>query len=155
MLKSASDRIPYRPDLKGPRSRSAKDADTLLRVLCHKRDNDASEFLKLQYQLPKSSGDFCSHPLWKLVPYHCCLNKRYHTISPCNIYHPASLLQFQLSLKTWSPFKNIFVFFIFVFLYSSCMRVINLTTEMTYSQSEWKKRILAICSNLNDDGDYL
>jgi len=55
MLKSASDHISYRPDLKGPRNRSARDADTLLRVLCHKRDNDASEFLKLQYQLPKSS----------------------------------------------------------------------------------------------------
>ncbi|WOL10570.1 hypothetical protein Cni_G19329 [Canna indica] len=35
--------------------RSATDADTLLRILCHKKDKVASNFLKIQYQLPKSS----------------------------------------------------------------------------------------------------
>eukprot|EP00850_Spirogloea_muscicola_P012569 SM000082S22811 [mRNA] locus=s82:26155:33864:- [translate_table: standard] len=35
------------------RSRSATDADTLLRVLCHRADRNASKFLKTQYKLPK------------------------------------------------------------------------------------------------------
>jgi len=70
MLRSASNHISYQPAPKSPGNRSAQDADTLFRVLCHKKDNDASEFLKLHYQLPKSSGDFCSHPPLRLVPYH-------------------------------------------------------------------------------------
>eukprot|EP00249_Psilotum_nudum_P007988 c20960_g1_i1 orf=699-4043(-) len=32
------------------------DADSLLRVLCHRVDNESSVFLKKQYKLPKSSG---------------------------------------------------------------------------------------------------
>lgn len=32
-----------------------EDAQTLIRVLCHKKDRDASKFLKRQYQLPASS----------------------------------------------------------------------------------------------------
>ena len=35
-----------------------EDAQTLIRVLCHKKDREASKFLKRQYQLPASSGDF-------------------------------------------------------------------------------------------------
>lgn len=37
-----------------------EDAQTLMRVLCHKKDKQASRFLKRQYQLPTSSGDFSS-----------------------------------------------------------------------------------------------
>lgn len=55
MLRSASNHISYQPDPMRPRNRSARDADTLLRVLCHKKDNNASDFLRLQYQLPRSS----------------------------------------------------------------------------------------------------
>eukprot|EP01018_Ginkgo_biloba_P012594 Gb_03723 [translate_table: standard] len=36
--------------------KSANDADTLLRVLCHRSDSEASKFLKKQYRLPKSAG---------------------------------------------------------------------------------------------------
>ncbi|KAH9317164.1 hypothetical protein KI387_018933, partial [Taxus chinensis] len=36
-------------------SRSSKDSDTLLRVLCHRSDKAASKFLKKQYRLPKSA----------------------------------------------------------------------------------------------------
>lgn len=36
--------------------KSAKDADTLLRVLCHRSDREASKYLKEQYKLPKSAG---------------------------------------------------------------------------------------------------
>lgn len=32
--------------------RSATDADTLLRVLCHRTDKDTSKFLKKQYKMP-------------------------------------------------------------------------------------------------------
>ncbi|XP_020581902.1 uncharacterized protein LOC110025575 isoform X2 [Phalaenopsis equestris] len=42
-------------DHKKPGNRSAKDADTFLRVLCHMKDENASEFLRVRYQLPKSS----------------------------------------------------------------------------------------------------
>lgn len=37
-----------------------EDAQTLIRVLCHKKDREASKFLKRQYQLPASSGDTLS-----------------------------------------------------------------------------------------------
>lgn len=59
MLMSASQQIPNHLEIKKPGRRSATDVDTLLRVLCHKKDKYASKFLKIQYQLPKSSGDFC------------------------------------------------------------------------------------------------
>ena len=36
--------------------KSVKDADTLLRVLCHRSDREASKFLKKQYKFPKSAG---------------------------------------------------------------------------------------------------
>lgn len=42
-------------DQKRPGSRCAEDADTFLRVLCHMKDETASEFLRARYQLPKSS----------------------------------------------------------------------------------------------------
>ncbi|KAF6133951.1 hypothetical protein GIB67_040715 [Kingdonia uniflora] len=35
--------------------RGVEDSQTLLRVLCHKKDREASKFLKRQYQLPPSS----------------------------------------------------------------------------------------------------
>ncbi|XP_039009647.1 protein unc-13 homolog [Hibiscus syriacus] len=38
------------------------DAHTLMRVLCHKKDREASKFLKVQYQLPMSS-DYDDSPL--------------------------------------------------------------------------------------------
>ncbi|KAK1274447.1 hypothetical protein QJS04_geneDACA022258 [Acorus gramineus] len=53
MLMRASEQISFNTDLK--RSRFVDDADTLLRILCHKKDKDASKFLKRHYQLPKSS----------------------------------------------------------------------------------------------------
>ncbi|XP_020248404.1 uncharacterized protein LOC109825902, partial [Asparagus officinalis] len=55
MLRNASNHISHSSNPIRPGNRSARDADTLLRVLCHKKDDDASEFLKLHYQLPKSS----------------------------------------------------------------------------------------------------
>ncbi|XP_077248543.1 DNA topoisomerase 4 subunit B (DUF810) isoform X2 [Tasmannia lanceolata] len=55
MLMSASQQISTKSDSMKSGGRCAEDADTLLRVLCHKTDSKASEFLKRQYQLPKSS----------------------------------------------------------------------------------------------------
>ncbi|URD81413.1 hypothetical protein MUK42_00819 [Musa troglodytarum] len=55
MLMSASQQIPNHPEIKKPGRRSATDVDTLLRVLCHKKDKCASKFLKIRYQLPRSS----------------------------------------------------------------------------------------------------
>ncbi|GLJ39640.1 hypothetical protein SUGI_0810350 [Cryptomeria japonica] len=37
-------------------NKTANDADTILRVLCHRSDSEASNFLKKQYKLPKSAG---------------------------------------------------------------------------------------------------
>ncbi|OAY73313.1 hypothetical protein ACMD2_09991 [Ananas comosus] len=55
MLVSASEQTAYHlKPTTGGRS-CANDAQTLLRVLCHKKDGSASEFLKMHYQLPKSS----------------------------------------------------------------------------------------------------
>jgi hypothetical protein len=38
--------------------KTGKDTQTLLRVLCHKKDRSASKFLKLHYELPRSSGAY-------------------------------------------------------------------------------------------------
>lgn len=37
-------------------SRNVGDAQTLMRVLCHMKDTEASKFLKRHYNLPASSG---------------------------------------------------------------------------------------------------
>ncbi|XP_042503739.1 protein unc-13 homolog [Macadamia integrifolia] len=55
MLMSASEQISMGLDCSKPGTRHLEDAHTLLRVLCHKKDKEASKFLKRQYQLPKSS----------------------------------------------------------------------------------------------------
>lgn len=55
MLLSATQQMSIQPSRKKPGKRSPKDVDTLLRVLCHNKDEHASEFLKMQYELPKSS----------------------------------------------------------------------------------------------------
>ncbi|KAF8379445.1 hypothetical protein HHK36_028881 [Tetracentron sinense] len=56
MLMSASELISPGSDYWKHDNRSAEDAHTLIRVLCHKKDREASNFLKKQYQLPMSSG---------------------------------------------------------------------------------------------------
>ena len=37
-------------------TKTANDADALLRVLCHRMDTEASSYLKKQYKLPKASA---------------------------------------------------------------------------------------------------
>ncbi|KAF3788518.1 hypothetical protein EJ110_NYTH20047 [Nymphaea thermarum] len=54
-LMAASEQISTELGHVKPSNRSAERADTLLRVLCHKGDKSASNFLKMQYNLPKSS----------------------------------------------------------------------------------------------------
>ncbi|XP_050227666.1 protein unc-13 homolog isoform X2 [Mercurialis annua] len=54
MLMDASEHISVAYD-SGKSGRRLEDADTLVRVLCHKKDREASKFLKKQYQLPMSS----------------------------------------------------------------------------------------------------
>nr|GFA33414.1 protein unc-13 homolog isoform X1 [Tanacetum cinerariifolium] len=38
------------------RSKLGADTKTLLRILCHRSDNEASQFLKKQYKIPKSGA---------------------------------------------------------------------------------------------------
>lgn len=47
--------------------RSLDDANTLIRVLCHKKDKEASKFLKLHYHLPASS-DYLDPPSYESTP---------------------------------------------------------------------------------------
>ncbi|KAI3727581.1 hypothetical protein L6452_16197 [Arctium lappa] len=47
--------------------RSLDDVNTLIRVLCHKKDREASKFLKLQYHLPASS-DYIDTPSFESTP---------------------------------------------------------------------------------------
>ncbi|KAI0520525.1 hypothetical protein KFK09_008001 [Dendrobium nobile] len=54
-LINSSKQTYHQHDHKKPGNRGAKDADTFLRVLCHMKDENASEFLRVRYQLPKSS----------------------------------------------------------------------------------------------------
>lgn len=55
MLMSASEYISVVQDSSKDGTRRLDDAHTLLRVLCHKKDKEASSFLKRHYQLPASS----------------------------------------------------------------------------------------------------
>ncbi|XP_078442057.1 DNA topoisomerase 4 subunit B (DUF810) [Wolffia australiana] len=56
MLRSSSEHINPETDVQAlPGERRATDADALLRVLCHRKDREASKFLKKHYRLPKSS----------------------------------------------------------------------------------------------------
>ncbi|XP_071702005.1 protein unc-13 homolog isoform X2 [Rutidosis leptorrhynchoides] len=47
--------------------RSLDDANTLIRVLCHKKDKEASKFLKTHYHLPASS-DYVDTPSYESTP---------------------------------------------------------------------------------------
>ncbi|CAA6669484.1 unnamed protein product [Spirodela intermedia] len=40
----------------GSRSRVGADSETLIRILCHRSDSEASQFLKKQYKIPKSAA---------------------------------------------------------------------------------------------------
>lgn len=55
-LRHASEQMASGSNAHGNGSKTASDADTLLRVLCHRNENEASNFLKKQYKLPKSAG---------------------------------------------------------------------------------------------------
>uniref|UniRef100_A0A5B7C3J2 MHD1 domain-containing protein n=1 Tax=Davidia involucrata TaxID=16924 RepID=A0A5B7C3J2_DAVIN len=55
MLMTASEHISTGLDSRKHGRRFLGDAHTLIRVLCHKKDREASKFLKRQYQLPASS----------------------------------------------------------------------------------------------------
>lgn len=43
-------------EMQGGRSRLGADTKTLLRILCHRSDSEASQFLKKQFKIPKSSA---------------------------------------------------------------------------------------------------
>lgn len=47
-------------EMQGSRSKLGADTKTLLRILCHRGDSEASQFLKKQYKIPKSSAQFIS-----------------------------------------------------------------------------------------------
>ncbi|XP_021735896.1 uncharacterized protein LOC110702487 isoform X2 [Chenopodium quinoa] len=55
MLMNASEHISTRVQSGDHSRRSLDDANTLIRILCHKKDTEASKFLKRQYRLPPSS----------------------------------------------------------------------------------------------------
>ncbi|KAL5748684.1 hypothetical protein ACOSP7_025728 [Xanthoceras sorbifolium] len=55
MLMSASEHISIKLDPRKHGHMQLEDANTLVRVLCHKKDREASRFLKKQYQLPIAS----------------------------------------------------------------------------------------------------
>lgn len=40
--------------MQGGRSKLGADSKTLIRILCHRSDPEASQFLKKQYKIPKS-----------------------------------------------------------------------------------------------------
>ncbi|KAL4203380.1 hypothetical protein AMTRI_Chr01g103720 [Amborella trichopoda] len=53
-LRSASEEMASGNNLQVGRSKIARDPDTLLRVLCHRSDPEASQFVKKQFKIPKS-----------------------------------------------------------------------------------------------------
>ncbi|KVH95450.1 Mammalian uncoordinated homology 13, domain 2 [Cynara cardunculus var. scolymus] len=67
MLMMASEYLSTGFELRISGQRSLDDANTLIRVLCHKKDREASKFLKLQYHLPASS-DYIDTPSFEPTP---------------------------------------------------------------------------------------
>ncbi|KAL8106727.1 hypothetical protein AgCh_023473 [Apium graveolens] len=63
MLMTASELIPTGVESQKHGHRHVVDARTLVRVLCHKKDKEASQFLKLHYHLPASSDYDDESPL--------------------------------------------------------------------------------------------
>lgn len=61
MLMSASERISAGLESRTHCNHSLDDANTLIRILCHKKDREASRFLKRHYHLPPSS-DYEDNP---------------------------------------------------------------------------------------------
>jgi hypothetical protein len=98
LLMKASEHMPHHLEPTSARRRHAHDVHTLLRVLCHKKDNSASTFLRIQYHLPRSSGET------KLAMHYCCLSeKTKHMLvlifvknSP--LFNPELLLRFTFQL---------------------------------------------------------
>ncbi|PNY02845.1 hypothetical protein L195_g026165, partial [Trifolium pratense] len=43
-------------EMQGGKGKLGADSKTLLRILCHRSDSEASQFLKKQYKIPKSSA---------------------------------------------------------------------------------------------------
>ena len=64
MLLNASDQMSQHLEVTSARRRHGHDAHTLLRVLCHKKDKISSTFLRIQYHLPRSSGEINGHDLF-------------------------------------------------------------------------------------------
>lgn len=58
MLMTSSEHISAGANGRNYGQRYLGDAHTLIRVLCHKKDREASKFLKRHYQLPSSSGTY-------------------------------------------------------------------------------------------------
>ena len=50
-LRSASEM-----EVQGGRGKLGADSKTLIRILCHRSDSEASQFLKKQYKIPKSTA---------------------------------------------------------------------------------------------------
>ncbi|KAL5800807.1 hypothetical protein ACOSQ3_032439 [Xanthoceras sorbifolium] len=44
------------PDMQGTRGKLGADTESIIRILCHRSDSEASHFLKKQYKIPKSSA---------------------------------------------------------------------------------------------------
>lgn len=43
-------------EMQGSRSKLGADSKTLLRILCHRSESEASQFVKKQYKIPKSAA---------------------------------------------------------------------------------------------------
>lgn len=70
MLMAASEQISSGLDSHDQSHMRLHNAHTLVRVLCHKKDREASKFLKGQYQFPMSSGDFFPLRRFDCMKYH-------------------------------------------------------------------------------------
>lgn len=88
-------------NMQGRQSRLGADSNTLIRILCHRSDSEASQFLKKQYKLPKSSAWQCSRLVsFTVYPFvhrrnlHCNLAIRSceYVLSLWLIYSPDTVL---------------------------------------------------------------
>ena len=90
-------------EMQGSRSKLGADTKTLLRVLCHKSDSEASQFLKKQYKIPKSSSVAQARSLSHLIK--ITIKPNVLTICTCTVLYillPSLSLRVEKIVMLWT-----------------------------------------------------
>lgn len=143
MLMSSSEHISFESAAREPGKGKATDADTLLRILCHRKDRGASKFLKKHYHLPKSSGEEIN-----IIIFSGPVIFQFARLMP---FYPAPLA---LETDSWNRLKQKLrhnlrhssffnIFFLFLFFLTAAIWVIYMERKI-FSPLFWDNKLVYI-----------